>query len=97
MDKIRTKMPHDQPAFSWSDKMAGWKYAAAWALECPLFPGASMSFSCEHHKRSRHSRNGHVWNFDRQDVEVALFPGLLHLKNWRRMFLHTASDQKLEA
>jgi len=31
-DKIRMKMLHDRPVLSWSDKMAGWKCAAAWAL-----------------------------------------------------------------
>jgi len=81
-DKIRTKMPHDRPALSQSDKMAGWKCAAARALECPLFPSASMSSSRDTApQKSRHSGNGHVQNFDWQDVDVALFPGLLHLKN----------------
>jgi len=43
-DKIRTKWPRNQPrGISQSDNMADQKYAAARALECPLFPSASMS------------------------------------------------------
>jgi len=67
-----------------------------WSAHC-LLVLARAPVTIQRRKRSRNSRNGHVQNFDWQDVDVALFPGLLHLKNWRHMFLHTTSDQKLEA
>ena len=43
-----------------------------WSLKLPLFLVLAWALvAIQHHKRSCCSRNGHVRNFDRQDVDVA--------------------------
>ena len=74
-DKIRTKMPHD-----WPHDIAVWQNGRLDRGSVLLLGHWSAHFflvlawapvTIQHCKRSRGSRNGHVRNFNRQDVDVA--------------------------